>query len=130
MNDLWVFLTDRDWKTWLGHFVAGVLITLILRVFLTVPLTPAQATVLAVFVAFLYREADNWIQYKRDLGYRMVQIRSTLDPADEGEPVKVTVRPLRRRDGPKVIDGFIDLWAPVLGSVLANVGVDALTSLL
>lgn len=92
MSAVWQWLTDRNWKTWLGHALLGALIGA-----LGVAARVDDVGIsYAVVCAFLYRELS-------DLAMYFVT------------PVAERTKPL----GEKLVDGFFDLWAPVLGCVLA-----------
>ena len=87
------WLYARDWRTWIGHGLLGFIIMAIgLMVGFGV-----NAAVWAVFVAFVYRELDDLLKWWG---------------AD-----KETRRPF----GDKLKDGFLDLWSPLAGAVIAAV---------
>ena len=85
---------SRDLATWIGHGLLGFVIGLVLG--------PA-----AVFAAFLYRELSDLLNWK-------------LDPRPafwaDGPPIPG----YKKRFGPKLKDGFFDLFAPMIGAILAE----------
>lgn len=92
-------LFSKDLGTWIGHGLLGFVIGLVFG--------PG-----AVFVAFLYREASDLLDWKFD--DRLPRPAA----ADELEiwPDHAFKKPL----GLKLKDGFLDLWAPMVGAALAE----------
>jgi len=87
-----VFSTDV--ATWIGHGVLGFLIAFVLG--------PA-----ATFAAFLYRELSDLLAWKFD--DRPVYMAAGKVPVG-----------YKRALGPKLKDGFFDLWSPLAGAALAE----------
>ena len=89
------WLMAKDWITWLGHGLLGALMYLLFRSFAV------------VFVAFLYLEMSDLLAWY-------------LDP----NPVWDGPSPVRRGHKPglgaKLRDGFLDLWAPLVGAALVG----------
>jgi hypothetical protein len=93
MAKIWNLLTDKDWKTWVGHFVAGFALTW---------LWGWQVA----FGAFIYREGDNLWEWWRD-------------PRPQGADYKTNSEVKRPRDE-KLFDGFMDYLSAMVGAAVAE----------
>jgi len=94
MNKIWEWLTDADWKTWVGHFIAGFVLTY---------LWSWQVT----FGAFIYREGDSLWEWYRD-------------PRPQGKAYK-TDKTLKRDRNGKLVDGGADYFFAMVGAAVAEI---------
>jgi hypothetical protein len=96
MGDIRAWLMDRNWKTWAGHAFLGFLFAM-----LVVQVDDPGAAFWAVAIAFMYREADNFLMH-----------------AEKGEGLKGKLaagwESVRK-------DGYFDLITPFIGYGLAMV---------
>jgi len=90
----WVM--SQDWYTWVGHGLLGALLYLLFRSFAV------------VFVAFLYREVSDLLNWWRD----------DRDVWTGRGPIPATRKPPFQH---KLKDGFLDFYAPMVGAVLVKV---------
>lgn len=86
------WITDADWKTWVGHGLLGALVALVGFAAGVGPVGVGYA----VFAAFFYREISDLASW-----------------ASSDDPGK---KPLQA----KLKDGFIDLWAPLAGAAIVG----------
>jgi predicted branched-subunit amino acid permease len=91
LSKIYGWFTRADWVTWIGHALIGALIAAV-GVLANVDDIGISYAVLA---AFVYRELSDLLAWAIE--------------------DKATRRPL----GAKLRDGFLDLWAPLIGAALA-----------
>jgi hypothetical protein len=89
LSKVMAWITDADWKTWIGHAMLGATIVLVgynMGV-------GFDGVIFGALAAFVYREVSDLIAWV-------------------GKPYP------KRSLGAKLRDGFIDLWAPLVGAGL------------
>lgn len=103
VGKVYAWLTSQDWITWIGHGLLGAAIA-------AVGFAAGVGAVgvsYAVLAAFLYRELSDLLAWYLD-----------DSPVWDGPP------PVRRGHKPglgaKLRDGFLDLWAPLVGAALVG----------